>query len=208
MTTHLEPPWPHLNGLHLRPAVTLPHPRGGLRDSLEACQLYEVPHVQVLQGDLKVQRDRAPSGDFPVALATSTKVKAKVAKKGTSLKYSNVTMMEGISLFPLAPSIAKKKNLLVHKPETASSLACLILEPLLPMLVINLPLFVILQHLINLVDVVEFHHGVFVVRILVRMVLHCQLSICLLDLAGRSVFANSQYLVEVSPGYEKIKKLC
>ncbi len=64
--------------------------------------------------------------------------------------------------------------------------------------VIRLALFRIGQHLIGFLDFLELLFGLFVVRIAVRMVLHRELAISLLDLVFRGVFGQAEDLVKIT----------
>ena len=77
----------------------------------------------------------------------------------------------------------------------------MVLQPLLPMLVVDLPLLIILEDVISIIDVMELVHSVVILWVLVWVVLHCQLAISLLDLAGGGVLTNAQDLVEITSVY-------
>src|SRR5476649_1399172 len=64
--------------------------------------------------------------------------------------------------------------------------------------VIGLALFRIGQHLVRFFDFLEFFFRLFAVRIAVRMVLHRQFAIRLLDLVFRRIFCDTKCLVEIT----------
>ena len=77
----------------------------------------------------------------------------------------------------------------------------MVLQSLLPMLVVDLSLFVILKDVIRIIDVMKLVHSVVILRVLVRVVLHCQFAIGLLDLTGGRVLTNAKDLVEITSVY-------
>src|SRR5471030_2889034 len=64
--------------------------------------------------------------------------------------------------------------------------------------VIGLALFRIGQHLVRFFDFLEFFFRLFAVRIAVRMALHRQFAIRLLDLVFRRIFCDTKCLVEIT----------
>lgn len=79
----------------------------------------------------------------------------------------------------------------------------LILESFLTMFVVDLSLLIILEHIISVVDVMELKHCVLIVRVLVWVVLHSQLAIGLLYLAGTGIMTHAKYLIEITSVEDK-----
>lgn len=79
----------------------------------------------------------------------------------------------------------------------------LILESFLTMFVVDLSLLIILEHIISVVDVMELKHCVLIVRVLVWVVLHSQLAIGLLYLAGTEIMTHTKYLIEITSVEDK-----
>lgn len=77
-------------------------------------------------------------------------------------------------------------------------ITALVLQPLLPMSIIYLPLLIVLQDLIGIIDIVKLGHRIRVVRIFIGMVLDCEFSIGFLDFTGGGCLTDTQYLVEIT----------
>ena len=74
-------------------------------------------------------------------------------------------------------------------------------------LIVALTLTRIAQNLIGLCAFLELGFGFFIIRVLVRMILHRQTPIHALDLVGRSIFAHAQDFVVVPFGHILVSRI-
>ncbi len=70
-------------------------------------------------------------------------------------------------------------------------------------LVVGRPLLLVAEHLVGLLDLLELLLGLRIIRVAIRMVLHRQPAVGLLDLHRGGRAADTQYLVIVALGHAR-----
>ena len=100
-------------------------------------------------------------------------------------------------------SVHVQYTLYMYAPKHVSMITALVLQTLLAMSIINLPLLIILQDLVRIIDVMKLGNRIGIIGILVGVVLYGQFSVSLLYFTGGGRLTHTQDLVEITSDYKR-----